>query len=146
MVYPQKNHFFLCPGILCGQPSLSSSYYFSSCPNETVTFTCHASQIANIQWIIEPYVPRSNPIIYSVSLAHTSAGSGPINRSEIAFATLINITSKRGNNEIGWRGDMTTGLSLILLEWRIRQDCMTQTGIDFFASSTTLYIAGWISV
>ena len=147
VVYPQKNHFYLCPGILCGQPSLSPSSNFS-CPNETVTFTCHASQIANIQWIMEPYVLRSSPIIYSVGLAHTSAGSGPINRSEIAFATLINITTKRGNNEIGWRGDMTTILTINTagVENKTTITCLTQTGIDFFSSSTTLYIAGWISL
>ena len=34
----------LCSGIFCGQPSLRPLMYYS-CPNETVTYTRHDSQV-----------------------------------------------------------------------------------------------------
>ena len=33
-------------------------YY--SCPNETVTYTCHDSQVKIIYWVVEPYVTENH--------------------------------------------------------------------------------------
>ena len=60
-------------GIDTERPTLQPSSYHA-CPNDIVTFTCHDSQIYEISWILEPYIPE-NLIKYVAQLAETEAGS-----------------------------------------------------------------------
>ena len=123
-------------GIFCGQPSLRPLMYYS-CPNETVTYTCHDTQVKNIKWVVEPYVPESDPIV-TVS----PEGTEPLNRTPV-LAFLTNVMNKR--NESGWMADMTTTLTVNTAEVENKTNitCQTQKGIHFLSNSTFLYIAGY---
>ena len=118
-------------------------YY--SCPNETVTYTCHDSQVKIIQWVVEPYVPESDPITFDASQTVSPEGSEPISRTPFnLLATLTSLMNKRGNNVSGWIADMTTTLTVNTAEVENKTNitCQTQRGIDFASNSTFLYIAG----
>ena len=136
---------FFTSGIFCGQPTLRPSTHYS-CPNEIVTFTCHGSQVKNIQWIVEPCIPETDPIIFAVDQTTTSEGNEPLNRTQVFSATLINVTNKSGNDTIGWRADMTITLTVNTTDDvnnKTNITCRAQIGIDFFSNSAFLYIAGW---
>ena len=116
-------------------------YY--SCPNETVAYTCHDSHVKIIQWIVEPYVPVSDPIIFAASQTVSPEGTEPVSRTPVV-ATLTSIMNRSGNNVRGWMADMTTTLTVNTseVENKTTLTCQTQRGIDFFSNSTFLYIAG----
>ena len=57
-------------GIDCERPTLQPSSYHA-CPNDSVTFTCHDSQIYEISWIVELYIPEN----YIAQLVSIAAGS-----------------------------------------------------------------------
>ena len=114
-------------------------YY--ACPNETVTYTCHDSQVRYITWIVEPYIPRSDPII----VAAFYEGSYTINRPP-ALATFTSLI-KTCNNVSGCTADINTTLTVNTAEVENKTNitCTTQRGIDFSSNSIYLYIAGWES-
>ena len=116
-------------------------YY--SCPNETVTYTCHDSQVKNIQWVVEPYVPESDPMIFAAINTISLEGTEPLRRTPV-IATLTSLMNRSGNNVSGWMADMTTTLTVNTAEVENNTNiiCLTQRGIDFFPNSTFLYIAG----
>ena len=117
-------------------------YY--SCPNETVTYTCHDSQVKIIQWIVEPYVPESDPIIFAASQSVSPEGNEPVSRTPV-LATLTSIMNnyKSEKNVSEWIADMTTTLTVNTeVENKTNITCQTQRGIDFVSNSTFLYIAG----
>ena len=116
-------------------------YY--SCPNETVTYTCHDSQVKSIQWVVEPYVPESDPITFAASLTVSPEGNEPLSRTPVV-ATLISLMNKSGNNVSEWMADMTTTLTVNTSEVENKTNitCQTQRGIAFPSTSTFLYIAG----
>ena len=146
-VVSTASYIYLCLGIFCGQPSLRPLMYYS-CPNETVTYTCHDSQVKSINWIVEPYVPESDPIIFAASLTVTPHGIEPLNRPPV-LATLTSLMNKRGNDVSGWMADMTTTQSLTntaKVENKTNITCQTQKGIHFLSNSTFLYIAGYIEL
>ena len=120
-------------------------YY--SCPNETVTYTCHDSQVKIIKWIVEPYVPESDPIIFAASQTVSPEGSEPLNRTPV-LATLTSVMNRRGNNVSGWMADMTTTLTVntAKVENKTNITCQTQKGSIFVSNSTFLYIAGYIEL
>ena len=119
-------------------------YY--SCPNETVTYTCHDSQVKNIKWIVEPYVPESDPIIFAASQTVSPEGNEPLSRTPV-LATLTSVMNKRGNVSV-WMADMTTILTVNTAEIENKTNitCQTQKGINFLSNSTFLYIAGYIEL
>ena len=41
----------------------------AACPGEEVTFTCNVTDEGFLQWIAEPHITQSNPVIYSVASA-----------------------------------------------------------------------------
>ena len=114
-------------------------YY--SCPNETVTYTCHDSQVKMIQWVVEPYVPESDPIIFAASHTVSPEGTEPVSRTPV-LATLTSLMNKSGNIGGGWIADMTTTLTVNTAEVENKTNitCQTQRGIDFLSTSTFLYI------
>ena len=118
-------------------------YY--SCPNETVTYTCRDTQVKNVKWVVEPYVPESDPIIFAASLTVSPLGNEPINRTPV-LATLTSVMNKRGNNVSGWMADMTTTLTVNTAEVENKTNitCQTQKEINFLSNSTFFYIAGYI--
>ena len=124
----------LCLGIFCGLPSLRPLMYYS-CPNETVTYTCHDSQVKIIKWIVEPYVPESDPIIFAASLIVSPEGMEPLSRTPV-LATLTSVMNKRGNNMSGWMADMTTTLTVNTAEVENKTNitCQTQKGIHFISN------------
>ena len=128
------HHHHLRSGIVCGQPSLRPSTFFS-CTNEIVTYTCHDFQVSNIQWIVEPYISERDPITFSADQVHSSEGTKPMNRTQTFSATLVNITNS---------GDITTILTFNTSEVKNMTTiaCRTQKGIEMFYNSTSLYIAG----
>ena len=130
----------ICSGILCGQPSLRPLMYYS-CPNKRVTYTCHDSQVKVIQWTVEPYIPKGDPIIFSAHQSDVTEGSVPVNRTP-AVATLTSVINRR---EESGSADMTTTLTINSSEVENKTSitCTTQRGIEFSSSSTYLYIAGW---
>ena len=105
-------------------------YY--SCPNETVTYTCHDSQVKSIKWIVEPYVPESDPIIFSASQTFSPEGREPLSHTPV-FATLRSVMNYRWNNVSGWMADMTTTLTVNTAEVENETiiTCQTQKGINF---------------
>ena len=105
-------------------------YY--SCPNETVTHTCHDSQVKNIKWVVEPYVPESDPIIFAASITVSPEGSEPLNRTPV-IAILTSVMNRRGNNVSGWMADMTTTLTFNTAEVENKTNitCQTLKGINF---------------
>ena len=115
-------------------------YY--ACPNETVTYTCHDSQVRIIQWIVEPYIPRSDPITF---VAAFNEDSDTINRPP-ALATLTSL-NKTCNNVSRCTADINTTLRVNTAEVENKTNitCTTQRRIDFSSNSTYLYIAGWES-
>ena len=114
-------------------------YY--SCPNETVTYTCHDSQVKVIQWIVEPYIPKGDPITFSADQSDATDGSAPVNRTP-TVATLASVTNR---SEESGMADMTTTLAVNSSEVENKTyiNCTTQRGIEFSSSATYLYIAGW---
>ncbi|CAI8026935.1 hypothetical protein GBAR_LOCUS15428 [Geodia barretti] len=86
-----------------GQPTL---YPLSihACPNETVTYYCHGSQISVIAWKVPPYIPLADPIQYAAELLVAIH----MNREDKFFATLTNVTRLNGSV-----ADMTTSLMII---------------------------------
>ena len=119
-------------------------YY--SCPNETVRYTCHDSQVKNIMWIVEPYVPKSDPIIFAASQTVSPEGTEPLSRTPV-LATLTSAMNKRGNVSV-WMADMTITLTVntAKVENKTNIVCQTQKGIKFLSNSTFLYIAGHIEL
>ena len=81
-------------------------YY--SCPNEIVTYICHDSQVKIIKWIVEPYVPESDPIIFAAGQTVSPLGNELLNRTPV-FATLTSVMNKRGSGQMV---DMTTTLTV----------------------------------
>ena len=136
----------LCSGIFCGQPSLRPLMYYS-CPNETVTYTCHDSQVKIIKWVVEPYVPESDPIIFAASITVSPEGSEPVSRTPV-IATLTSAMNRRENSVSVWMADMTTTLTVNTAEVENKTTitCQTQNGINFLSNSTLLYIAGYIEL
>ena len=135
---------FVMPGIFCGQLTLRPSTHYS-CPNEIVTFTCHGSQVKNIHWIVEPYISETDSIIVAIGFTTSSEGNQPINRSQVFYATLINVTNKSGNYTIGLMADMTITLTVNTTDDvnnKTNVTCRTQIGIDLFSNSAFLYFAG----
>ena len=112
--------------------------------NETVTYTCHDSQVKIIKWIVEPYVPESDPIVFAASQTVSPEGNVPLNRTPV-FATLTSFMNKRGNDVSGWMADMTTTLTVNTAEVENKTNvtCQTQKGIHFLCNSSFLYIAGY---
>ena len=118
-----------------GQPTL---YPLSihACPNETVTYYCHGSQISVIAWVVPPYITWADPIQYAAEILTAIH----MNREDKFFATLTNITRLNGSV-----ADMTTSLKIIT--YGIRNEttitCKVVTR-DFQKpqSSSTLYLTG----
>ena len=127
-------------GIFCGQPSLRPLMYYS-CPHETVTYTCHDSQVRIIQWVVEPYVPESDPITFAASQTVSPEGNKPVSLTPV-LATVISIMNRSENNVSGWIADMTTTLTVNTAEVENKTNitCQTLRGIDFLSTSTFLYI------
>ena len=117
-------------------------YY--SCPNKTVTYTCHDSQVKIIKWIVEPYVPESDPIVFAASQTVSPEDNVPLNRTRV-IATLTSVMNKRGNDASGWMADMAIILTVNTAEVENKTNitCQTQKGIHFLSNSTFLYIAGY---
>ena len=111
-----------------------------ACPNETVTYHCHGSQIRVILWEVQPYITLANPIQYVAELAILPAGRLPMDREDKFFANLTNITRLDGKV-----ADMTTSLTIISngIENKANITCRVKSG-DFqeFQSSSLLYFAG----
>ena len=141
-VHLQEHSQFIFSVVSCGQPSLRPLMYYS-CPNETVTYTCHDSQVKIIQWVVEPHVPVSDPIIFAASQTVSPEGTEPLSRTPV-LATLTSVMNRRGNNESGWIADMTTTLTVNTSEVENKTNitCQTQRRIYFPSTSTFLYIAG----
>ena len=131
-----------CIGIYVLWTTKSRPLIYYSCPNETVTYTCHDSQVKFIQWVV-PYIPENDPIIFAASQTVSPEGSEPVSRTPV-LATLTSIMNNRGNNVSGWMADMTTTLTVNTAEVENKTNitCWTQRGINFFPNSTFLYIAG----
>ena len=116
-------------------------YY--SCPNETVTYTCHDNEDTNIQWIVEPYyVPESDPITFAAGQTDSLEGREPLSRTPF-LATLISTMNNRRNNVSEWTADMTTTLTVNTAEVKNKTNitCRTHRGSDLSSTSTFLYIA-----
>ena len=115
-------------------------YY--ACPNETVTYTCHDNQVKIIQWIVEPYIPKSDPITFIASVSVSSEHS---ESRKHALATLTSVIITACNNVSGCTADMTTNLTVNTAEVENKTNitCTTQRGIDFSSNSAYLYKAGW---
>ena len=113
-------------------------YY--SCPNETVTYTCHDSDVKVIQWTVEP---KGDSITFSADQSDITEGSAPVNRTPVV-ATLTSVINWREESGI-IIADMTTTLTVNSSEVENKTSitCSTQRGIEFSSSSTYLYIAGW---
>ena len=93
--------------------------------------TCHDSQVKIIKWIVEPYVPESDPIIFAASQTVSPEGSEPLNRTPV-IATLTSLMNRRGNNVSGWMADMTTlTANTAKVENKTNITCQTQKGIRF---------------
>ena len=120
-------------------------YY--SCPNETVTYNCHDSQVKNMKWVVEPYVPESDPIIFTASESVSPEGSEPLSRTPV-LATLTSVMNEKGNNVSGWMADMTITLTVSTAEVENKTNitCQTQKGSNFLSNSTFLYIAGYVEL
>ena len=120
-------------------------YY--SCPNETVRYTCHDSQVKIIKWVVEPYVPESDSIIFTASLTVSTEGNESHYRTPV-LGTLTSVMNRRGNDVSGWMADMTTTLIVNTAEVENKTNitCQTQKGINFLSNSTFLYIAGYIEL
>ena len=88
-------------------------YY--ACPNETVTYYCRDSQVKIIQWTVEPFIPRSDPITFAASESVSAAGSKSINRPP-ALATLTSLINKTCNNDSGCTADISTTLTVNITE------------------------------
>ena len=125
----------LCSGIFCGhmQPSLRPLMYYS-CPNETVAYTCHDSQVKIIEWIIEPYVPECDPIIFAASITVYPEGCEPLSHPS------------RGNNVSGWMADMTTTLIVNTADRDNKTNitCQTQFISFYLPLDSRLYILSYI--
>jgi hypothetical protein len=135
---------FLYSGLLStvwGQPTLYPPS-IHACPNETVTYYCHGSQIRVILWEVQPYITLANPMQYVAELATLPAGRLPMDSDDKFFANLTNINITRLDGKVA---DMTT--SLMIITYGIRNNtnitCRVQKG-DFEAlhSSSTLYFIG----
>ena len=133
----------LCSGIFCGQmqPSLRPLMYYS-CPNETVTYTCHDSQVNNIKWVVEPYVPESDPIISAANQTVSPEGNESLSRTPV-LATLTSFMNKRGNDVSGWMADITITLTVNTAEVENKTNITCQTQFIFLSNSSFLYIAGY---
>ena len=119
-------------------------YY--ACPNETVTYTCHDSQVKITQWVVDPFIPRSDPMTFAASESVSAAGSHSMNRPPV-LATLTSVINKTCNNDSGCTADINTTLTVNTTEVENKTNitCTTQRGISFSSNSTHLYIAGWES-
>ena len=137
-------HFFVFnkkfrSSLVWGQPTL---YPLSihACPNETVTFYCHGSQISVIAWEVPPYISQSDhPIVYA-SDPPGGILEIHVNRKDIFFATLTNITRLNGS-----AADMTTSLMIIAygIENKTNVSCQVITrDSQKPQSSSTLYLTG----
>ena len=116
-------------------------YY--SCPNEIVIYTCHDSQVKIIYWVVEPYIPESDPIIFVASQTVSPEGTEPVSRKPF-LATLTHIMNMSRNNVSVWMADMTTTLTVNTFEVENKTNitCQTQRGINFSPNSIILYIVG----
>ena len=133
-------HFlYICVGVDYGLPILHSSVHYA-CPNDVVTYTCQETQVYEINWIVEPHIPRMHPIRYTYN-QHLLL----INRTDHFFASLTNVTNI---NMEGRVADMTTSLTVVTdgLENGTIITCLTVTGdLKVSSSSSSLYIAGLVS-
>ena len=98
-------------------------------------------QASEISWIVEPHIPRMNPIKYTLAEHLVGIGQHLLkNLTNHFFASLTNITNIEG--EVA---DMTTSLTVVTdgLENGTSITCSTLT-IDFSicSSSSLVYIAG----
>ena len=129
-----------CSSLVWGQLTLYPPS-IHACPNETVTYYCHGSQISVIRWEVPPYISQGDPIQY-VSDPLGGILTIHMNRKEIFFATLTNITRLNVNESVA---DMTTSLMIITygIENKTNITCQVATR-DFQAlkSSSTLYLTG----
>ena len=100
-------------------------------------------QASEISWIVEPHIPRMNPIKYT--LAAYSVGNEQhflINRTNQFFAGLTNVT----NMEEGV-ADMTTSLTVVTdgLKNGTNITCsMATKDFSICSSSSLVYIAGLV--
>ena len=131
-------HFlYICVGVDYGLPTLGPSVLYV-CSNDVVTYTCQETQVYEINWIVEPHIPRMDPIRYTYN-QHPLL----INRTDHFFASLTKVTNIEG--EVA---DMTTSLTVVTdgLENGTNITCLTVTGdLKVSISSSSLYIAGLVS-
>ncbi|CAI8012625.1 hypothetical protein GBAR_LOCUS8093, partial [Geodia barretti] len=134
-------HLLIFSGVILrvwGQPTL---YPLSihACPNETVTYNCHGSQISVIAWEVSPYIPRADPIQYAADVHGGMSGAINMNREDKFFATLTNITRLNGSV-----ADMTTSLMIITygIQNKTTIICLvvTRDSQEPQSSSSTLYL------
>ena len=71
-----------------------------ACPEEMVTYTCTVRQGGVLDWIVEPFLPASDPIQFLLNIASTGSSFdcrsvSAVNCTDLDFvATLTNIANR----------------------------------------------------
>ena len=115
-----------------------------SCPNGNITFTCQDNSVSSMERRVEPYFTEKGYLTIkyvSQRLAVNDTGTYPMNRSDVVFTHLINIT--RINTYVA---DMTSTLTIVTsgVTNGTKIQCQTVKGRDIPLSSTFLYLSGII--
>ena len=127
---------FLDVKLIGGEPTLQPTSVYS-CPNEIVDFTCWDSQVHVLEWIVEPYIPEVDGLVYAAQL---DTESSSMNRSDIFFSKVINISRR------------TQAVADLTISIRIKTSgvdnvtvvkCRSLLDRQEFEATSTIYIAGF---
>ena len=64
----------------------------AACPGEEVTFTCTVTGTAVLQWIAEPHINQSDPVLFSVASATAGETRDPTPQIHIVLDDVRNYT------------------------------------------------------
>ena len=127
---------FLDVELIGGEPTLQPTSVYS-CPNEAVDFICGDNQINTLEWIVEPYIPEADGLLYAAQL---DTESFSINRSDIFFSKLLNVSRRM------------QAVADLIISIRIKTSgvdngtvvkCRSQLDRQEFLSTSIVYIAGF---
>ena len=102
--YHQPSFYLTGIQYCSGKPTLRPASVHT-CPNETVTFTCHDTQIVAIAWELDMYIKNTGLLTFSFS---QPVGSHGVAHMGMISANLSEVTRRNGTV-----ADITTTLTII---------------------------------
>ena len=125
-------------GTLSGIPTVQPSVLYT-CPNTAVTYSCHASNVTEMSWKVEPY---NSLVIFTPAFIYAHNETSIESVDTRLFGNLTSIDFNRENTLVA--DNITTTVTFHNSEYENGTMVICQTFYIYekFTSSAILYFAG----